>query len=179
MVKNILLVLCLLFLCTNAIHSQSNINLLDDYLQNQHQVENFNGNILLADKGTIIYEKSFGLANRSTKEPLTLEHLFDIGSVAKQFTAMAIVMLKEEGKLAYDDPITKFIPEFKKYPKITIRNLLDHSSGIRDYLRLDSLFNPNIYNTNDHLIKVFEDNPIELVFQPNTQHEYSNTNYIY
>lgn len=178
MVKNILLVLYLLFLFTNAIHSQSNINLLDDYLQNQHQVEKFNGNILLADKGTIIYEKSFGLANRSTNEPLTLEHLFDIGSVAKQFTAMAIVMLKEEGKLAYDDPITKFIPEFKKYPKITIRNLLDHSSGIRDYLRLDSLFNPNIYNTNDHLIKVFEDNSIELVFQPNTQHEYSNTNYI-
>lgn len=170
--------LCIVCFCTHSIHSQSNTTLFDAYIQNQHLEDKFNGNILLADKGTIIYQKSFGLANRSTKETLTPEHLFDIGSVAKQFTAMAIVMLQEEGKLSYEDPITKFIPEFNKYPKITIRNLLDHSSGIRDYLRLDSLFNPNIFNTNDHLIKVYENNPIELLFPPNSQHEYSNTNYI-
>lgn len=82
---------------------------------------------------TIIALLLIGFANESTKEKLNENSIFELASVSKQFTAMAIVILKEKGKLNYDDKMSKFIPELSNYNHITIRNLLNHTGGLPDY----------------------------------------------
>ena len=179
MAVRIIWTLLFLFCTDQLVHAQSKVKLLDTFLTSQHLNGTFNGNILLAEKGKIIYQNSFGFANETTHELLRPEHLFDLGSLSKQFTAMAIVLLKEQGKLSFDDPMTKYIPELKKYPVTTIKNLLQHTSGFPDYLGLDTLFDRSIYNTNNDLIKVYKAQPIKLLFTPESRHEYSNTNYVF
>ncbi len=101
-----------------------------------YQRGQFNGAILVAVHGSTIYRKGFGKANFQTGTNFTPETQSDIGSVTKQFTAMAIMMLAERGKLSYDDPVSKYIPEFSRsahLSQITLRRLLNHTSGIPDY----------------------------------------------
>ncbi len=90
--------------------------------------------------GQFIYKRGFGMANLEHGIPITSKSVFRIGSTSKQFTAMCMVLLEEEGKLSLDDDIRKYIPEMPDYGHpITIRHLLHHTSGIRDYLALLSL----------------------------------------
>jgi CubicO group peptidase (beta-lactamase class C family) len=96
----------------------------------------FNGAVLVAQDGKIIYRNAFGKANFQTGADFTPETPSDIGSVTKQFTAMAIMILAERNKLQYDDPVAKYIPEFSRavhLSKITLRHLLTHTSGMPDY----------------------------------------------
>ena len=96
----------------------------------------FYGAVLVAEQGEIIYRKAFGKANFQTGADFTPETPSNIGSVTKQFTAMAIMILAERKKLSYDDPVSEYIPEFSRsahFSKITLRNLLTHTSGIPDY----------------------------------------------
>lgn len=89
--------------------------------------------VLIIHNGKTVYAKTYGFARLDTKEAITPETTFDIASVSKQFTAMAVMILAERGKLSLDDPITKFFPEFPAYAqKIKIRNLLTHTSGLVD-----------------------------------------------
>jgi len=86
------------------------------------------------------YGLAYGLANLEYNIPITSKSIFRIGSTSKQFTAMCIALLEEEGKLSLDDDIRKYIPELPQYEMpITIRHLLHHTSGIRDYLTLMDL----------------------------------------
>lgn len=94
--------------------------------------------------GQIIYEKGYGLASVELNAPITPESVFDIGSTSKQFTATSILLLEQKGKLSLNDDVRKYIPELPDYSKstgraITILNLLNHTSGLRDYLTLLSL----------------------------------------
>ncbi len=96
----------------------------------------FNGAILVAKHGDVIYRKGFGKANFDTGQDFAPETPSDIGSVTKEFTAMAIMILAEKKKLSYDDPLSKYIPEFSRsahLDKISLRQLLTHTSGIPDY----------------------------------------------
>ena len=96
----------------------------------------FNGAILVARGGKIIYRKAFGKANAQTGAGFTPETRSNIGSVTKQITAMAIMMLADQKKLGFDDPVSKYISEFSHsthFSKITLRHLLTHTSGIPDY----------------------------------------------
>jgi CubicO group peptidase (beta-lactamase class C family) len=96
----------------------------------------FNGAILVAEKGKIIYRRAFGKANLATGADFTPDTRSDVGSVTKQFTAMSIMILAERKKLSYDDPASKYIPQFSRsshFSKITLRHLLTHVSGIPDY----------------------------------------------
>jgi CubicO group peptidase (beta-lactamase class C family) len=96
----------------------------------------FNGAILIARQGKIIYRKGFGKADFQTGEDFTPETSSDVGSVTKQFTAMGIMILTEHNKVSYDDPVSNYIPEFSHSAhlrQITLRQLLNHTSGIRDY----------------------------------------------
>lgn len=100
----------------------------------------FNGAVLVARQGKVIYENAFGKANFQTDADFTLDTPSDIGSVTKQFTAMAIMILGERKKLNYDDTVSKYIPELSHsvhFNRITLRHLLTHSSGIPDYGDLD------------------------------------------
>ena len=96
----------------------------------------FNGAVLVAKQGEIIYRKGFGKANFQTGVDFTPDTPSDIGSVTKQFTAMAIMILAERKKLNYDDPVSRYIPEFSSSAhlgRITLRELLTHTSGIHDF----------------------------------------------
>src|SRR5256884_8046603 len=91
--------------------------------------------------GKVIYSKGYGLASVELDAPITPETVFDIGSTSKQFTASSILLLERQGKLSVSDDVRKYIPELPDYSKsgghkITILNLLNHTSGLRDYLAL-------------------------------------------
>jgi len=105
-----------------------------------HERGQFNGAILVAEQGKIVYRGAFGKANFQTGTDFTPKTPSNIGSVTKQFTAMAIMILADRKKVSYDDPVSKFIPEFShsaQFSKVTLRHLLTHTSGMPDYGDLD------------------------------------------
>jgi CubicO group peptidase (beta-lactamase class C family) len=157
---------------------QNKVQKIDSFLTSFYNSGNFNGNVLIAEKGEVIYKKSFGFSNESTKEKLNDNSIFELASVSKQFTATAIVILKEKGKLSYEDKVSKYIPELSKYSNITIRNLLNHTGGLPDYMEvMDSTFDKNKIATNKDIISTFAKLKPPVLFEPNTKWEYSNTGY--
>lgn len=109
---------------TNTFGQKIPIELLDSLFNSLHKNEMFNGNVLIAVKGKVIFEQSYGLANEETKQKLEKNSVFELASVSKQFTAMGIVLLEKQGRLKFDDTISRYIPELESYGNITIRNLL-------------------------------------------------------
>src|ERR1039457_1928807 len=90
--------------------------------------------VIVVRDGEIIYRKGHGLANLELGVPIEPDMVFRLGSIGKQFTAVAILMLTEQGKLALDDPITKFLPDYPTHDHlITIEHLLTHTSGIKSH----------------------------------------------
>ena len=139
----------------------------------------FNGNVLIAEKGNVIFEKSYGLANEKSKEKLDEQTVFELASVSKQFTAMGIVQLAKSRKLSYNDLISKYIPELGKYENITIKNLLTHTSGLPDYINLSkNNWDKTKIATNDDMINLFEKLEPKKKFEPNDKWDYSNTGYL-
>lgn len=174
------LLIVILAISVQFIYGQSKAEAIDEILSMLHNQEQINGSVLIAEKGKIIFKKSYGLANEETKQALNENSIFELASVSKQFTAMGIVILKERGKLSYDDKITKFIPELEEFKNISIRNLLNHTSGIPNYSgRLFfTLIDKSKTNTNQDIIEILAKNKIKPAFEPNTKYEYSNTNYV-
>lgn len=133
--------------------------------------------VLVARGGRVMFEKGYGLANITAARPASTDTQFYIASNSKAFTAIAIMMLAERGKLTYEDPLTKFFPEFPRYAKrITVRHLLHHTSGIRDYEEFfdDSTARPG--QTSLLLLKALAQQSSPL-FAPGQQYEYSNSGY--
>lgn len=167
-----------ILLITQIAFGQERIQKIDSLLNAMYSNQSINGNILIAEKGNVIYKRSFGLANESTKEKLNDNSIFELASVSKQFTAMAIMILKEKGKLNIDDDFTKYIPELSYYKGITIKNLLNHTGGLPDYMTLmDTLFDKTKIATNKDIITLFAQHKPKILFPPNTKWEYSNTGY--
>jgi CubicO group peptidase (beta-lactamase class C family) len=135
--------------------------------------------VLVAKKGQVIYKKAFGSANMELNTPLQPDMVFRIGSITKQFTAVAILQLAEQGRLTLQDSIQRYIKDFpSKGYTITIEHLLTHTSGIRDYADADTQ-NPFIERedfTPVRLISYFKDWPLE--FAPGSKYSYSNSNYV-
>jgi CubicO group peptidase (beta-lactamase class C family) len=170
-------IIALLFISQIA-SGQDKVQKIDSFLTSFYNSGYFNGNVLVAEKGKVIYKKSFGFSNETTKEKLNDNSVFELASVSKQFTAMAIVLLKEKGKLDYEDKISKYIPELSSYSTITIRNLLNHTGGLPDYMEvMDSTFDKNNIATNHDIISTFARLKPQVLFEPNTKWEYSNTGY--
>lgn len=138
----------------------------------------FNGNVLVGIQGHAIYKNTFGYSNLRTKEPLNVKSVFQIASVTKQFTAIAIMMLKERGKLDYSDTVQTFIPDFP-YKNITIRQLLSHRSGLPNYMYFTAKYwkNKRSYLTNEKLLDVMKKNKPHVEFLPDRRYKYSNTGY--
>jgi CubicO group peptidase (beta-lactamase class C family) len=167
-----------LLLIEQVTFGQDKVQKIDSFLTSFYNSGNFNGNVLIAEKGKVIYKKSFGFSNETTKEKLNENSIFELASVSKQFTAMAIVILKEKGKLNYEDKISKYIPELSNYSNITIRNLLNHTGGLSEYMEvMDSTFDKNKIATNKDIISTFAKLKPQVLFEPNTKWEYSNTGY--
>jgi len=129
--------------------------------------------------GKIIYAKGYGLANLEENVPITPASVFDIGSTSKQFTAATILLLEKQGKLSVNDDVRKYVPEIPDYgQKITILHLLNHTSGLRDYLTLMELAGINIdsVTTDDDALALITRQKA-LNFAPGSDWLYSNTGF--
>jgi CubicO group peptidase (beta-lactamase class C family) len=129
--------------------------------------------------GQMIYAKGYGLANVEERVPITPKSVFDIGSTSKQFTAASILLLEKQGKLSVNDDVRKYLPELPDYGnKITILNLLNHTSGLRDYLTLMELAGiPTDSVTTDEDALALIARQRALNFAPGSEWLYSNTGF--
>jgi len=130
--------------------------------------------LLVSRAGRIVQAEGFGLANVELQVPVKPETIFQSGSVGKQFTATAVMMLVEEGKLGLDDPLTKYFLEAPAaWKEVTVRELLSHTAGFGDY---PEKFNFRKDWTEDQLLKLVESIP--LAYPPGTKWDYSNLGYL-
>ena len=130
-------------------------------------------------QGKLIYAKGFGEADVETGAPITPQTIFHVASVSKQFTAYAIVLLAQEGKLALDDDIRKYLPEVPDFGKtITIRHLIHHTSGLRDQWNLLAMAGWQLDDviTKEHIFNLVKRQK-ELNFEPGSKMTYCNTGY--
>ncbi|GAB1857099.1 hypothetical protein MHTCC0001_19350 [Flavobacteriaceae bacterium MHTCC 0001] len=134
--------------------------------------------ILIAKDGKPIYRKAFGKANLELDAAMQPNNVFQIGSITKQFTAVAILMLEEQGKLNIDDTITKYIPNYPTQGQnITIHHLLNHTSGIKSYTSMPTFrLKARTDMTPETLINVFKNEPMD--FAPGDEYRYNNSGYI-
>lgn len=163
---------------TNAI-SQSSVQKIDQLLKQYYDYGQLNGSVLVADKGKVIYEKGFGMANMEWAVPNGPDTKFRIGSVTKQFTATLILQLVEEGKIKLDGKLSDYLPDYRKDTggKVTIHQLLNHTSGIPSYTGLPNFFaevSRNPYSVSD-FVKKFASGDLE--FEPGSKFSYNNSGY--
>tara|TARA_B100001094_G_C18192238_1_gene808055 strand:+ start:3384 stop:4592 length:1209 start_codon:yes stop_codon:yes gene_type:complete len=157
-------------------------NKIDDYFSRKYKKRQFNGNILFAQDGKIITHKSYGYANLKTKEELTENHSFQLASVSKPFTSVAILQLIENGQINLKDTLQKFFPNFP-YEGITIHQLLCHRSGLSQYTHFcdapDSIWpdKSKTINNQDVINIISKINPL-INYPPDRRYYYCNTNYL-
>src|SRR5690349_20712953 len=164
----------ILLLAINSLAQNGASTKLDEYMQSEMKSQQIPGvSVAVIKDGRIILAKGYGFANVEHQVPVKPETVFQSGSMGKQFTATAIMMLVEEGKLGLDDPITKY---FKDAPaswnSVTVRQLLSHTAGFTDY---PDNFNFRADYTEDQILKTIYGIP--LAFAPGTKWSYSNLGY--
>lgn len=173
--------LCLALIALGSAMAQPNaqkLATLDSSLTILYQRGMLNGTFLVAKEGKTVYKKAFGTVAANATQSLTTASAFNLASVSKQFTSMMIMMLKEEGKLQYDDKLKQHLPDFP-YDTITIRHLLNHTHGLPEYFDLATQYNTTLDTlTNEGVLKLLKNHRPPLRFQPNSQFSYCNTGYI-
>ncbi|MFN2595947.1 MAG: serine hydrolase domain-containing protein [Pyrinomonadaceae bacterium] len=127
--------------------------------------------------GQIAYEQAYGDARLDPRTPATTKMRYSVGSISQQFTATAILMLAEEGKLRLDDPVGRFLPDLTRANEVTIRQILSHTSGYQDYWPQDYV-PPFMLQTAtaQKILDLWARKPLD--FEPGTRWQYSNTNYV-
>ena len=172
------LMLCICLLLTLSSVAQSLEQQFDTYIGDQYTSDAPGVSILVAKDGKAIYSKGSGIANLELDIKAAPKHVFEIGSITKQFTAVAILMLEEQGKLSVEDEITKFIPDYPTQDKtITVHHLLNHTSGIKSYTNMPSFMEfARTDMTPTVLMDKFKNEQME--FDPGTQFNYNNSGYI-
>lgn len=148
---------------------------VDRYIQSEMQKRHIPGlALLVARNGQIVRAQGYGFSNLELQVPVKPETIFQSGSMGKQFTATAVMMLVEQGKVALDDPLTKYFPEAPAaWWQVTVRNLLSHTAGFTDYP--DDFDFRRDYSENE-LLKIVE--AIPLAYPPGTKYAYSNLGFL-
>jgi len=176
--KKIVILILLTFTIYSVYSQNETIEPIDKFLE-KYNKETPGGVIGVVKSGKIIYQKEFGSANLDYTFPNKVNTKFMIGSLTKQFTGACIAMLMTECKVNLDDDIRKYLPEFPFYgDTIRIKNLLYHTSGIKNYgiaMKMSGIIN-EVYNDYDHLLHLIYSQS-SLVFKPGTKYSYSNSNY--
>lgn len=152
---------------------------IDDFMQQLHKRSAFNGNVLVAKKGKIIYQNSFGWADYLYRDSLAIDSQFELASVSKPFTATAILMLVEQEKIRLDQTVNEFIPDFP-YEGITIKQLLTHRSGLPNYIYfLDEIWkNKTKGASNKDVIDLLIEKKPARYNVPGARFLYNNSNYM-
>lgn len=175
-----LLLFCFLNLVSPGLRAQTTARLktLDWVLTQLHQRAMFNGVVLYAERGKVLYQKELGIANHTTGEALKPTSAFNLASVSKQFIAMMIMQLGKKGRLRYDDKVRTYLPTFP-YDSITIRHLLTHTSGLPEYFELAQQYTgPLDTLTNAGMLQLLADHKPALLFRPGDRWTYCNTGYV-
>lgn len=159
--------------------AQEKAQQIEQLLSKYNEYGQFNGSALVAENGKVILKKGFGSANIEWNIPNQPDTKFRLGSISKQFTALLIVKLAEEGKIKLDVPISTYLSDYPKEngDKITIHHLLTHSSGIPNYTNAPNFFKDKARNpyTPEEFVKTFSSLPLE--FTPGEKFNYSNSGY--
>ena len=165
-------------LITNLFCAQTFSEKVDNIIKTEFNEKDSPGGVfLIAKKGKPIYEKAFGLANVELSVEMQPNHVFQIGSMTKQFTAIAILILQQDGKLKTTDYISKYIPDYPNGNKITIHHHLTHTSGIKDFTKTKGLSEiAQKEMAPKMMIDFFKNEPVD--FQPGEKFEYNNSGYI-
>ena len=156
---------------------------IDDFIQQLHKTRGFNGNVLVAEHGKIVYEKAIGWADYLHRDSLKINSRFELASVTKTMTSTAILMLMERGKLKLDDDVKKFFPDFP-YDGITIRLLLTHRSGMMNYVYfIDGIYRSEHRNmkkgiTNKDAMAMIAQYKPHPFNKPNARFLYNNSNFM-
>lgn len=165
-----------------AAKAQSNTRLpaeFDRIISTEFKPEEPGGVVLIAQRGKVIYKKAFGMANLELNVPMKEEMVFNIASQTKQFTAVAVLQLIEQGKLSLQDEITKYLPDYPlNGQKITVEHLLTHTAGIpaSDQAAITRLQGERRLITLPEIINTFKTRPLD--FAPGTRMVYSNNGYL-
>jgi CubicO group peptidase (beta-lactamase class C family) len=185
MVRRGFLVLC--FVVAGAVcEAQLSVNTLPpDLAQKVDQVAEQaleqtgvpSASVAIVRDGAIAYTKAYGKARLEPAEDATPAMRYSVGSISKQFTAAAILLLEQQGKLSLDDKVSKYLPNLARANEVTIRMLLSHTSGYQDYWPEDYLMPPMFEPTTaEHILDTWGKKPLD--FEPGTKWQYSNTNYV-
>lgn len=164
----------------NVSCGQAKVDKLDELIRTYAEYGKFNGSVLVAEKGNVIYKKGFGLADMEWNIPNQPDTKHRLGSITKQFTGMLIMQLVEQGKLKLDVPISTYLPDYpnKNGDVITIHHLLTHSSGIPNLTSFPGFFkniSRNFYSP-VQLVNQFADSTLQ--FKPGERNAYSNSGYM-
>jgi CubicO group peptidase (beta-lactamase class C family) len=165
-------------LAASVVVAQDKVQKIDELLKTYHDYNQFNGTVLVAEKGKVIYKKGIGMANMEWNIPNTPETKFRIGSVTKQFTATLIMQLVEEGKIKLDGKLSDYLPDYRKDTgeKVTVHQLLNHTSGIPSYTtgKFFTEDSRDPYSVDD-FVKKFASGDLE--FEPGSKYSYNNSGY--
>jgi CubicO group peptidase (beta-lactamase class C family) len=175
--------LVMLSMLSQSCATGSEASKIDELLTYCYENDIINGTVLVAREGEVVYKKAFGYENFNNMEALTPVSAFSIGSVSKTFTSMAVMILKEENKLQFDDKLADYFPEFPYANQITIRHLLNHQSGIPRYINfgrfrvkgrpgdfIDDITNEDVF---EFLVQLDS-----LSFTPGEKYSYTNSGYV-
>ena len=158
-------------------NAHTKAELIDRLLRKLDEKGKFNGVVLVSEHSKVIYKKGFGYANYEEKKPNHVQSCFRLGSITKQFTAMAIMILSDRGKLSFDDDIRKYLPGLP-YEGVTIRHLLVHTSGLPDYMVLfDDKWDKEKLAYKEDILRLLAEHHPPVNFAPGEKWEYSNTGY--
>ncbi len=139
----------------------------------------FNGHVLYAQEGHIIYNRSFGYKNFRTKDSLSREDRFQLASTSKPFAAVAVLKLRQEGKIDIELPVKHYLPDFP-HDSVTVRHLLQHRSGLPNYIYVaDEHWDFRKPLTNKDITPLLKRHRPRLEFKPGSRFRYCNTNYAY
>ena len=151
---------------------------IDEILTQTYKPNEPGAAVIVVKDGKVVFRKGYGMANLELGVPVEPDMVFRLGSITKQFTAVAILMLVEQGKISLDDDLTKFLPDYPtKGQKITVTHLLTHTSGIKPYTSLPewlAMWRKDV--PLNELIAVFKDKPMD--FAPGERYAYNNSAYV-
>lgn len=178
-IKEVTVLTILLAIVTIAGRAQGEAEKINELMNSYSENLDFNGAVLIAEKGNVIYKNAFGYANRELAVPNSIDTKFRIASMSKAFTAFVIMELVEEGKISLDGKLSWYLNDFPKDKgdKITIRHLLSHTSGMGHYFQAPDYeaWYERLVNSSDEMIKYFGE--LDLLFEPGEKYSYSSFGY--
>jgi len=150
---------------------------LDSTFQRFNKRHDFHGSVLVAKGGKVVFKQHYGYANFKEKTKIDDNSVFQLASVSKQFTAAAILILKDRGQLDLDDKVTAFYPKFP-YTEVTVRHLLNHTSGLPKYFWLaEHKWDKEHAPSNAEMMDLLSKEKLNPFFRPGANFDYSNTGY--